>query len=152
MFVARSPKSNPTPPNTLVTHDTADPYLSQPPDLPLPATNHRSFFQQLGHSESSHDDTFEGFTFVDNSSHLQQNSVRAASGRAAPATATPSSASIAAASAASPHARGGGAPARKAAAKAAAAAAVATATAAPMSVHPHPQQRLMVDAMDTPDI
>eukprot|EP00903_Cladosiphon_okamuranus_P014231 g13220.t1 len=97
---------------------------------------------KLGHSVTSNDDTFEGFTFVDSSSHLQQQQPLSVGGRT-PATSTTIS------SAASPHA--GGAMARKTGTKVAAAAAAATAAATtPIGVHS--QQRLVVDAMDTPDV
>ncbi|CAM9429824.1 unnamed protein product [Scytosiphon promiscuus] len=115
--------------------------------MPIFSPDQRDY--KLGQSAASNDDTFEGFTFVDSSStHL----LNATGGQQ---TAAPTGSSTA-----SPHpgagggggrggrtATGGGAPST-----AVAKAAAATAAAAPTPMGLHPQQRLMVDAMDTPDI
>lgn len=103
---------------------------------------------QLGQSVTSNDDTFEGFTFVDSSSHLL-NTTNNGGGRT-PTTAT---AAGGGGSTATPHA--GGARAAAAGAFSAAAAAKAAAAAAAGgggALGLHAQQRVMVDAMEMPDV
>ncbi|CAM9492144.1 unnamed protein product [Ectocarpus fasciculatus] len=91
---------------------------------------------KLGQSITSNDDTFEGFTFVDNSSHLLHGGAR-----------TPATVAAAAAAAAADYSHAGaGASSAKAAAKAAAA------CTSMMGLHSQQRVPVDMDAMDMPDL
>eukprot|EP00904_Undaria_pinnatifida_P005110 jgi/Undpi1/1729/HiC_scaffold_11.g05119.m1 len=94
---------------------------------------------KLGQSSTSNDDTFEGFTFIDSSSHLH-NTTTATTTTIDPLSCA-TTPSLSGASSATPPP-----PPQGAAAAAAAAAAV---TVTPTTIRP---QRLLVDHMDTPDV